>query len=209
MVFPKLNYWLSQPTKDIATESFLKLLAYLRLVFLQDSVLLRTRYREHSLWNLPVVSHPSYQPFAEDVLKSLDVGNRDLDSQIRTAMPILGQQVLNLQSSLTAMMSTGFEKQQQYTQQVERKLDDFLYSLSRNIHKVTELYKDREFYSKRLAIMEHLRDKTHQEGSIEAAAAAPEEYRVRYKLTLNALAIKIRKLHRVSALEVYEYATMI
>ncbi|KAG6081654.1 hypothetical protein E4U16_007148, partial [Claviceps sp. LM84 group G4] len=41
-------------------------------------------------------------------------------------MPILGQQVLNLQSSLTAMISTGFEKQQQYTQQLKSKLDDFL-----------------------------------------------------------------------------------
>ncbi|KAG6119862.1 hypothetical protein E4U13_007215 [Claviceps humidiphila] len=32
----------------------------------------------------------------------------------------------NLQSSLTAMISTGFEKQQQYTQQLESKIDDFL-----------------------------------------------------------------------------------
>ncbi|CCE34937.1 uncharacterized protein CPUR_08876 [Claviceps purpurea 20.1] len=315
LVFPELNYWLRQPTEDIATKSFLKLLEYLRLVFLQDSVLLRTRYPGHSLWNLPVFSHPSYQPFAEDVTKSLDVGHRDLDSQIRTAMPILGQQVLNLQSSLTAMMSTGFEKQQQqfekqqqqfekqqqHTQQLESKLDDFLggriafqmtpvklshlvktavsierggsstnsigdsisitpipfdprldtststqnaavttsfatpserpessslanrYSLSRNTHKVTDLHrewyvgyggqpsiaslndehgcewrkdwpgKDREFYSKRLAIMKHVKDKTHQGGSTDAAAAALEKYRVKHKLSLNALAMKIRK----------------
>ncbi|CCE31025.1 uncharacterized protein CPUR_04876 [Claviceps purpurea 20.1] len=237
--------------------------------------------------------------------KSLDVGHRDLDSQIRTAMPILGQQLsqqlLNLQSSLTAMISTGFEKQQQYTQRLESKLDDFLegriafqmtpvklshsvktavsmerggsstnsigdsisiapipidprldtststqnaavttsfatpserpessslanrYSLSRNTHNVTDLHrewyvgyggqpsiaslndehgcmwrkdwpgKDREFYSKRLAIMKHVKDKTHQEGSTDAAAAALEKYRVKNKLSLNALAMKIRK----------------
>lgn len=37
---------------NIATKAFLELLLHLRIVFLQDSVILRTSYPKHELWTL-------------------------------------------------------------------------------------------------------------------------------------------------------------
>ena len=126
MIFPKLDYWIQQKTDDIATRQFLRLLAYLRIVFLQDSVLHRAQYPEHSLWHLDVFQHPLYTSFATDVIASLKDKDRDMDSQIRTAIPILGQQVLNLNASLASMLTEGFKNQHQQAAKMEGKLDDFL-----------------------------------------------------------------------------------
>ena len=82
MIFPKLDYWIQQKSDDIATKHFLNLLAHLRIVFLQDSVLLRPQYPEHCLCNLDVFKHPLYATFAADVIASLDDKDRDMDSQI-------------------------------------------------------------------------------------------------------------------------------
>lgn len=125
LIFPKLDYWVNQPTDDIATKQFLKLLVYLRVVFLQDSVLLRAQYPEHSLWKLAVFRHPLYFSFASEVAGGLNE-NRDLDSQIRTAMPILGQQVLNLNNTLTGQVAEGFKTQLEATAKLEGKINDFL-----------------------------------------------------------------------------------
>ena len=59
-------------------------------------------------------------------MASLNDKDRDLDSQIRTAIPILGQQVLNLNTSITGMLTEGFKNQLQQAAKMEGKLDDFL-----------------------------------------------------------------------------------
>lgn len=49
-----------------------------------------------------------------------------MDSQIPLAIPILGQQVLNLNSSMLDILTNGFNKQLEHTSKLEGKLDDFL-----------------------------------------------------------------------------------
>ena len=121
-----LDKWLQHSCQDIATIQFLKLLAYLRIVFLQDSVLLRQKYPQHPLWNHRLFSLPAYDVFAKDVLAHLDHEEMDQNSLIRTALPHLGQQVVDLHTGLTNLMTAGFLKQKELFRQVEDKLDDFL-----------------------------------------------------------------------------------
>ena len=126
LIFSKLNHWLQQPTDDIATKQFLKLLNYLRVVFLQDSVILRNRYPTHSLWHHKVFKHPLYLTFAANVIARLDDKDRDMNSQIQLAIPLLGQQVLNLDASLSSLIAGGFNQQREQAEKLEGKLDDFL-----------------------------------------------------------------------------------
>jgi len=228
-----------------------------------------------------------------------------MDSQSRIAISILGQQVLNLSSSITGLITNGFDKHLEHALKIEGKLDDFLegkiafqmisvklsrllntatlidtslsidprlqrsvpannsafssffvstalvaasavsntastatiffisppqppplppttYALCRNVHTVTELWrewhvglgtgssiallndqygadwrkgwsgKDREFYSKRLAIIKYIHEQAAG-GSVEAMVATIELERANRRLTLNALSMRIRK----------------
>ncbi len=71
---------------------FLKLLAYLLIVFLQDSVLFRQKYPQHPFWNHRLFLLPAYGNFAKDFLAHLDHKKIDQNSLIRTALPNFGQQ---------------------------------------------------------------------------------------------------------------------
>ncbi|KAG6167620.1 hypothetical protein E4U51_002789 [Claviceps purpurea] len=96
MVFPKLNYWLRQPTEDITTKSFLKLLEY--RIFGWSFYKTQYCYEHDILGTL-------YGTFQSSVIHHI--------SRLLRTLP----------RALTAMISTGFEKQQQYTQRPESKLD--------------------------------------------------------------------------------------
>ena len=128
MIFSKLNYWIQQKIDDIVTRQFLRLLVYLRIVFLQNSVFHRTQYFEHFLWHLNVFQHSLYIFFAIDVIVNLKNKNQDMNSQIRTIISILDQQMLNLNVSFTSMLIEDFKNQHQQTIKMKSKLNDFLKS---------------------------------------------------------------------------------
>ena len=71
-------------------------------------------------------SLPEYDVFAADVLAHLDEKEMDQNSLIRTALPHLGQQVVDLHVGLTSLMNAGFLKQRELFSLMEGKLDDFL-----------------------------------------------------------------------------------
>ena len=56
--WPSLDKWLKHSFVDIATIQFVRLLDYLRVVYLQDSVLLRQKFPQHPLWNHRLFSLP-------------------------------------------------------------------------------------------------------------------------------------------------------
>ncbi len=121
-----LDKWLQYSCQDIATIQFLKLLAYFRIVFLQDSVLLCQKYPKHPHWNHRLFSLPSYDLFAKDVLAHSHHEEIDQNSLIYTALPHLGQQVVDLHTCLTNLMTASFLKQKELFRQVGDKPDDFL-----------------------------------------------------------------------------------
>src|SRR5436305_1690713 len=60
--------------RDLAAQGFLRLLKQLRIVLLQDSVIMRREFPAHPLWADPVFERDDYRAFAEDVeLSLLDV----------------------------------------------------------------------------------------------------------------------------------------
>ena len=102
---------MKQPTKNIVIKQFLKLLIYLRMIFLQDSSLFRANYFLHFLWRHEVFNYFLYASFVINVLSRFEDKDQNLDSQVRTIISILNQQMFNLNSSLNALMIENFEKQ--------------------------------------------------------------------------------------------------
>ena len=111
---------------DIATNQFVKLLQFLRIVFLQDSVFLRQKYPRHPLFDHSLFNMPEYGVFAEAVLANSVEKATDQNTLIRTALPHLGQQVVDLHVGLSGLLNAGFQKQETRFNLMEGKLDDFL-----------------------------------------------------------------------------------
>ncbi|KDO19098.1 hypothetical protein SPRG_15577 [Saprolegnia parasitica CBS 223.65] len=68
LVFPDAANWLAKLNDGkceatIAARGFLELLMHLRVVLLQDSVLLKKLYPAHPMWSAPLFSHPLYTAF--------------------------------------------------------------------------------------------------------------------------------------------------
>jgi hypothetical protein len=66
--FPELDHWLERFQRDevecdIAGQSFLKLLKGLRVVILQDSILLKAKFTDHFLWRASVFQSNAYQEY--------------------------------------------------------------------------------------------------------------------------------------------------
>ena len=104
----------------------MKLLIYLRIIFLQDSTLFRTNYFLHFLWRHEIFNHFLYASFVINVLSRFENKDRNLNSQVRTIISILNQQMFNLNSSLNVLIIENFEKQQKQSVKIESKLNDFL-----------------------------------------------------------------------------------
>ena len=69
-----------------------------------------------------------YVSFAIDVVASLNDKDRDMNSQIRTTISILDQQMLNLNVSLISKLTKNFKNQHQQAMRMKSKLNDFLKS---------------------------------------------------------------------------------
>ena len=52
---------------DIAAQGFLQLLNQLRIILLQDSVLLQAQFPRHSMWDDPIFAREDYTTFAEQI----------------------------------------------------------------------------------------------------------------------------------------------
>ena len=69
-----------------------------------------------------------YVSFAIDVVANFNDKNRNMNSQIRTTISILDQQMLNLNAFLINKLTKNFKNQHQQTMRMKNKLNDFLKS---------------------------------------------------------------------------------
>ncbi|KAG2215396.1 hypothetical protein INT45_009470 [Circinella minor] len=76
LIFPKIEYWENMfergaIQKDLAGPNFLVLLKYLRIVFLQDSVVLKQQHPTHFLWSHAIFDNPLYKQYEIDLSSQL------------------------------------------------------------------------------------------------------------------------------------------
>ena len=87
---------------DLAGQGFLKLLKRLRIVVLQDSVLLRRRYPSHPIWQDPLFAAPEYHEFAERVEIALADGEEPHLSLVERAYPLIASELQILSQTLAS-----------------------------------------------------------------------------------------------------------
>ena len=105
-VFPDVEGWLAcfdgvegceTLESDLAGQGFLKLLQELRIIFLQDSAILRLMFPSHPVWEHPLFETPAYQAFAAEVVVAHAKTEVPEDLQLRAAMPVMEEKISTLQ----------------------------------------------------------------------------------------------------------------
>jgi len=85
---------------DLAAQGFLRLLRQLRVILLQDSVIMRREFPAHPLWTDPLFGPDDYRAFVKDVeLSLLDVEEPE-ELRIRKTLPAIKERLSILHQSL-------------------------------------------------------------------------------------------------------------
>lgn len=102
--------------RDLAAQGFLRLMVELRIVILQDSVLLRREFLDHPILKSPVFSRPDYLAFAQEVERSLQNYEEPEDQRIRRVFP----DIANRLSTQTNMLRSIDESHQDIRRLIEQ-----------------------------------------------------------------------------------------
>jgi hypothetical protein len=106
-IFPQVEEWLNKVTRkldgteySICAEAFLNLLATMRRVFLQDSVLHRVDHPDHPLFWHDVFSDPEFITFEQQLLSAINTAEEPQDLLVRRALPVVSEQLQNLSNKI-------------------------------------------------------------------------------------------------------------
>ncbi|KAF1316118.1 Short-chain dehydrogenase, partial [Globisporangium splendens] len=77
----------SSSNREIAGGAFVNMLHNMRVVFLQDSVILRREFSDHPLWSDPLFSTPDYREFETEVLRALPNIEQPEYRKVESAIP--------------------------------------------------------------------------------------------------------------------------
>ncbi|KAF1315209.1 Short-chain dehydrogenase, partial [Globisporangium splendens] len=75
-------------TREIAAGGFIGMLHDLRVIFLQDSVLLRRQFRDHPVWQDPLFLSPEYRAFEKEVITKVPSAEALHDKTLESAIPL-------------------------------------------------------------------------------------------------------------------------
>ncbi|CEG83888.1 hypothetical protein RMATCC62417_17754 [Rhizopus microsporus] len=110
LIFPDIEFWKDMfdnndgVQEDIAGPNFLGLLAQLRVVFLQASVILKKKYPNYYLWTCEQFDNSLYEVFEDQLLASLQEGNSAFTPSQRVTTATL-ELVSNLHSGFSSVTS--------------------------------------------------------------------------------------------------------
>lgn len=113
-------------TQDLAAQGFLRLLQQLRIILLQDSVIMRKEFPDHPMWTDPIFQRDDYLAFARDVeLSLLDVEEPE-EIQIRKALPAIAERLSTIHQSLARDISGWGTEARQKLDGIQLNLADIL-----------------------------------------------------------------------------------
>jgi hypothetical protein len=110
--------------QDLAAQGFLRLLKQLRIILLQDSVIMRCEFPAHPLWADPVFERDDYQVFAKDVELSLLEVEEPEDVQIRRTIPAIAERLNTLHQGLSHDVNEWGTKTKEQLDSIDGQLKD-------------------------------------------------------------------------------------
>ncbi|KAG2209613.1 hypothetical protein INT45_013813, partial [Circinella minor] len=123
-IFKFIDYWRQKLDEgnveqvSCAADMFLKLLNRLRVVFLQDSVLLRKRYPHHYLWNHPLFQSELYKDFERSVDAAVEITEEPEQLQLQRAVPLVAQHLSDINQQIASRFDAQAQAQQAAQMQV-------------------------------------------------------------------------------------------
>jgi hypothetical protein len=109
--------------QDLAAQGFLRLLLVLRMILLQDSVLLRREYPDHIIWQDPIFVREDYLRFAEEVELSIREVEEPQDLRIRRVLPDVANKIDTHRQDIVRTVTEYGSRNRQIGESNQRKLD--------------------------------------------------------------------------------------
>lgn len=120
---PKVMPSAEEDRTDLAAQGFLHLLYELRVIMLQDSVLLRREFPQHPIWADPVFVRDDYKRFAEEVLESLNTCEEPEAVLVRRAMPAVAERINIMEQGMTQTLNEWGGKIYRTMTSLDQRLD--------------------------------------------------------------------------------------
>jgi hypothetical protein len=110
-VFPALAKWEGVQVADIAGQGFLKLMAYLRSVLLQDAAMLESEFPTHLLWSHALFKSTTFQEYTCAVREATRTVPDAVIDSVQAALPVM-----------TNVYKSGMEYVNDRLSQIDRRL---------------------------------------------------------------------------------------
>ena len=131
MFFPQLAYTKAAndakpiAQRDVATQCFLDLLSWTRIVLPQDAVFLREKFPSLSLWLHPPFNTPLFEDFAQRLRHEGQYGRDPIAVQIANVVPHIARQMESQHNNLITMQRTCHQSNEIRVNRIETKLDEY------------------------------------------------------------------------------------
>jgi len=114
---------------NLAAEAFLNLMLKLRVIVLQDSVILRPKYISHPVFQLPIFHSSEYKQYSLDLHNAMESAERNppFEQQLRNVMPSVVDSIhLSRQAILLELntMKIGIDALLEDNKKLRRDLND-------------------------------------------------------------------------------------
>jgi Transcriptional activator of glycolytic enzymes/Centromere DNA-binding protein complex CBF3 subunit, domain 2 len=131
MIFPRIEETraavenTSISKRDVATQCFLDLLIWFRVVILQDAVFLRKHFPFLNLWRRPPFNHSVFDEFANNLLHEANFGEDLRYVQIAKAVPKVAQLMQDHQQNIISSLSTYHQSSETHRNQIQAQLAEY------------------------------------------------------------------------------------
>ena len=131
MIFPRVEETrsalenISISKRDVATQCFLDLVTWLRVIILQDAVFLRKQFPSLSLWMHSPFNHSAFEEFSDNLLHEASFGEDPKYVQVAKAMPKVAQLMQDLQQNILSSLETHHQSSERHGNQTQTQLSDF------------------------------------------------------------------------------------
>ena len=143
MIFPQIEETriaiedIPIPQRDVATQCFLDLLSWFRIIIIQDGVFLRKHFPSLNLWRQPPFSQPIFEEFSIKLLHEASFGEDPKYIQIAKAMPKMAHLMQDHQQNILSTLSTHHRSSEAHRNEIQAQLGtctDVLKPLSLFVH---------------------------------------------------------------------------
>ncbi|KAE8227094.1 hypothetical protein CF326_g7615 [Tilletia indica] len=124
---------------DGAALQFLDMLKYLRVVLLQDSVLLQTKNPSFPLWNHPPFNTVEFATYAQNLTQTISTTTSPFDISVTQLVPALGTALGHVRSELSAL-TEKIEQLDSRSELQQRRQDEQFGALAANMDGITQLF---------------------------------------------------------------------